>query len=118
MSVASSGALMDLLRQYQLLAPEQLAQLPHLIHGRCNDARSLAKMLGRRGWLTIYQINQLLAGNAKDLVFGPYHILDRLGQGGLSAVYKARHSQHRWLVAVPGSELVIDGAIAHIGDVP
>src|SRR5438105_8475294 len=57
-------------------------------------------MLGQRGWLTIYQINQILEGRAKDLVMGPYLIQDRLGQGGLSQVFKARHAQYGWIVAL------------------
>jgi serine/threonine-protein kinase len=100
MAIASSGALIDALRQYELLTSEQLAQLPHLVPGRCDDARKLAKMLGQRGWLTIYQINQLLLGRAKHLVYGPYHVLDVLGQGGLSQVFKARHREHHWLAAL------------------
>jgi serine/threonine protein kinase len=100
MAIVSSGALIDALRQYGLLAPDKLSQLPHLAHGRCADARSFAKLLGQQGWLTIYQINQLLAGNAKNLVFGPYHVLDSLGKGGLSQVFKARHSTQKFLVAL------------------
>jgi eukaryotic-like serine/threonine-protein kinase len=100
MAIASSGALIDTLRQYDLLTSDQLAQLPHLVQGRCDDARKLAKMLGQRSWLTIYQINQLLLGRAKHLVYGPYHVLDVLGQGGLSQVFKARHQEHHWLAAL------------------
>jgi serine/threonine protein kinase len=100
MAIVSSGALMDTLRQYQLLSDDKLAQLPHLANGRCAEARALAKLLGQRGWLTIYQINQLLAGNGKNLVLGPYLILDRLGQGGLSQVFKARHRDDGWTVAL------------------
>ncbi len=100
MPIASSGALIEALRQYGLLTKDQLEQLPELACGRGDDARALAKTLGQRGWLTIYQINQLLAGRADKLVYGPYHVLDFLGQGGLSQVFKARHSQHHWLAAL------------------
>lgn len=101
MAIASSGALIDALRGCQLLSPEQLEQLPHLAHhGRCDSARNLAKILGQRGWLTIYQINQLLLGKAKQLTYGPYHVLDVLGQGGLSQVFKARHRDLKFMVAL------------------
>jgi serine/threonine-protein kinase len=33
-------------------------------------------------------------------VIGPYHVLDRLGQGGLSAVYKACHLESKAIVAL------------------
>jgi len=100
MAIASSGALIDALRENGLLTAEQLAQLPNLAHGRGDSARNLAKLLAERGWLTIYQINQLLIGKAKQLAYGPYHVLDVLGQGGLSQVFKARHREHDWLVAL------------------
>src|SRR5207249_2275970 len=38
--------------------------------------------------------------NGHELAIGPYHVLDKLGQGGLSAVYKARHRDHQNLVAI------------------
>jgi serine/threonine protein kinase len=100
MSLVSSGALIDTLRQYRILSSEQLGQLPGLVSGRCSDARTLAKSLGQRGWLTIYQINQILLGSAKDLVLGPYLILERLGQGGLSQVFKAKHTEWDAIVAL------------------
>src|SRR5947208_16328415 len=99
MSISSAGSLIDVLRDICLLNRDQLAQLPRGAEGR-GDARSRAKMLVQRGWLTVYQMNRLLLGNAAELVFGPYHILDRLGSGGLSAVYKARHAANDWIVAL------------------
>lgn len=100
MGIVSSGALYDVLRQYGLLSPDQLAELPGLAQGRCGDARTLAKLLIQRGWLTIYQANEILFGNASDLVIGAYHVLDVLGKGGLSQVYKAKHLEYDWIVAL------------------
>src|SRR5262245_34273846 len=68
MTALSSGALSEILRGHQLLMPAQLAELPYLVSGRGQDARPLAKMLVQRGWLTVYQVNQLLAGHAAELV--------------------------------------------------
>ena len=100
MLISSSGMLMDMLRQHELLSREQLAQLPHFSTGRCGDARSFAKALIQRGWLSVYQVNQLLSGNAAELVIGPYYVLDKLGQGGLSTVYQGKHREHGNLVAI------------------
>lgn len=100
MRIVSSGNLVDVLRESALLSREQLRELVHLASGRCSEARPLAKTLVQRGWLSIFQINQILAGRGNELVIGPYHVLDRLGQGGLSSVYRARHSVHHWDVAL------------------
>lgn len=100
MVISSSGGLIDTLRQQDLLTPDQLAQLPNLSKGRCGNARALAKNLIQRGWLSVYQVNQLLAGNAHELVIGPYYVLDKLGQGGLSQVVKAKHRENGNLVAI------------------
>lgn len=101
MPLASCGALVDALRQNKLLPPDQIAQLTSLTSGRLGDPRALAKIIGQRGWLTVFQINQLFVGGAKDLWFGPYLILDKIGQGGLSTVYKARHQDFpQWFVAL------------------
>jgi serine/threonine-protein kinase len=100
MEILSNLALLGVLRQSGLLTREQLAALPPEVLGRLTEARALARLTLQRGWLTVYQINQLLAGQGRELVVGPYHILDRLGQGGQSTVYKVRHNRDGHLVAL------------------
>jgi serine/threonine protein kinase len=100
MTLVSSGALIDVLRQHRLLSNQQLSEVLSLAHGRCSEVHALARMLVRRGWFNVYQINQLLAGRGVHLILGPYHILDRLGKGGQSEVYKARHPEYEWIVAL------------------
>ena len=98
--ISSSGLLTDTLRQHQLLTPAQLAELPQLARGRCGNARTLAKSLISKGWLSVYQVNQLLVGKGQDLLIGPYLVLEKLGQGGLSSVYKAMHREYGTHVAI------------------
>jgi serine/threonine-protein kinase len=54
----------------------------------------------QRGWLTVYQANCLFQGRARDLVLGPYRILDRLGEGAVSQVFKAWDTRNRCVVAL------------------
>jgi serine/threonine-protein kinase len=99
MTIVNSGALIDVLRQHRLLSQRQLAEVAHA-HARNTNVRQLAKTLIQRGWFTVYQMNQLLAGRGAALTLGPYQILDRLGKGGQSEVYKARHLDNDWTVAL------------------
>jgi serine/threonine-protein kinase len=91
---------MDLLRRHNLLTEAQLAELPGLVTSRSSDGRALAKVLVHRSWISYFQARQLLLGKGDELSLGPYRILDMLGQGGLGRVYKARHVEHGWTVAL------------------
>ena len=53
-----------------------------------------------RDVLTAYQANFLLTGKGPMLVIGPYIVLERLGEGGMGQVFKARHRQTQMLVAL------------------
>jgi serine/threonine-protein kinase len=89
MTIDSVATLVDSLRYERLLSKDQLDQLTEEVLVGYDSPRALAKFLVQLGWLTVYQINHLFEGHAQDLVIGPYCIVDRLGEGGVSQVYKA-----------------------------
>ena len=82
MNTASASSFVQPLHDGQLLKPEQLDEIRRSLQARFPDPRALAKDLIQRGWLTPYQANLLLAGKGRELVLGPYRIVDRLGEGG------------------------------------
>jgi serine/threonine protein kinase len=99
MTSSTLATFVQILRDYQLLSAVQLDELP-VLQARFADSRALARELVRRGWLTAYQANQLVQGKAKNLVLGPYRLLERLGEGAMGQVFKARHLRMQRVVAL------------------
>ena len=100
MNTASLTAFADALDGLPVLTAVQRAELTRDIRHRFADVRALARHLLERGWLTSYQINQVLLGRGADLVQGPYVLLERLGEGGAGQVFKARHVSMNRMVAI------------------
>lgn len=100
MSNLSPADLVDAICQLDLVRPSDFDDFLALSRGEFASARDLARESLRRGWLTAYQANQLLQGNGHALVLGPYTLLERLGEGGMGKVFKARHQSMNRLVAL------------------
>src|SRR5262245_38031829 len=88
------------LREGRLLEPEPLDEVTdHLVRQLFDPAELLAE-LARRGWLTAFQAEWLRQGRGRELQMGPYLLLDRLGDGGLGPVYKARIGRQKRLAVL------------------
>jgi WD40 repeat protein/serine/threonine protein kinase len=99
MAIDTVAALSDALTKNRLLDATQFTQMARW-QARFLDPRALARELLGRGWLTPYQINQLFQGNGRDLVLGSYILLERLGEGGMGQVFKAKHQKLGRIVAL------------------
>ncbi|MEQ9407048.1 MAG: protein kinase [Fuerstiella sp.] len=86
------------LRRCGLFPPEEIDAL--LSDVESSDSSSLARELVGRRKLTPFQARVLLKGRWKGLVLGNYVILDKLGQGGMGSVFKARHRRLGRIVCV------------------
>jgi len=100
MAFGSVADFVESLRKHQLLKPAQLDELTRFVLPRFSDTPGLAKDLVRRGWLTVFQINQLFQAHGQDLVLGPFRVIDYLGKGGVSQVFKAWHIERNCVVAL------------------
>jgi serine/threonine-protein kinase len=99
MAIETIVGLVEALRESQVLAAGQLEEVVRL-QAAFPVPRDLARELLQRGWLTAYQINQLFLGRGPHLVLGPYVLLERLGEGGMGIVFKARHQVMNRAVAL------------------
>jgi serine/threonine protein kinase len=100
MAFSSIPEFVDDLRKSRLLSAVQLDELQRILVPRFTEPMGLAKELARRGWLTVYQVNQMVQARGQELVLGPYRILDHLGRGGVSQVFKAWHTEQNCQVAL------------------
>jgi serine/threonine protein kinase len=93
-------AFLDELRKWRLLEPAQCEELSRQLQGRTIGPRTFACELIERGWLTPFQANQVHLGRGQDLLLGSYVLMERLGEGGMGAVFKARNWKLGQVVAI------------------
>jgi serine/threonine protein kinase/WD40 repeat protein len=99
MSTMGLESLIGDLRRLAILEEDQLKALEEL-SAQGATTGELGRELEQRGWMTPYQVQQVVRGTVERLVLGQYVILDQLGSGGMGHVYKARHRLMHRIVAV------------------
>jgi formylglycine-generating enzyme required for sulfatase activity len=87
--LAVHDPLLGSLRSNQLLNEGQLRELITQVPSCQTDVTALARAILSRGWLTPYQVGQLVQGKVEELVLGEYVVLEVLGQGAMARVFKA-----------------------------
>lgn len=100
MTALDASALAEALADPRLLEAEQYDEFSRTIIVQCREVSILAKELIYRGWLTPFQVELILAGQASSLFMGSYVLIEPLGQGGMGRVYRARNWKLNRIVAI------------------
>ena len=96
-----STEFLTLLKRSRLLSQQDLQDAAGTIaHIENPSPQKIADALVDDGYLTKYQAERLVEGNAWGLVLDGYKILEVLGAGGMGWVYIAEELETRWRVAV------------------
>ncbi|MBP3959165.1 serine/threonine protein kinase [Gemmata sp. G18] len=97
-TLTDRDALLEAASAAGLLSPNQLQKAAD--RTAAGPARAAARVLVAAGLLTQFQVDRLLAGRTDGFRIGQYVVLDQVGRGSKSCVYKAKHQTMHRSVAI------------------
>jgi eukaryotic-like serine/threonine-protein kinase len=90
MQIASAESLVDALRDSGLFAPAAVEALARDLAPFGADTQAALRHLVENDLVPVYQLRKVIHGKTADLFVGPFVVIDKLGEGGMGKVFKAR----------------------------
>lgn len=87
------AAFVDAVRTSNLLKPSDMDALTAASAAPDANAEAVARDLVTRKLLTPYQAKKLWRGQGNELFLNQYVLMDKLGEGGMGEVFRARHTR-------------------------
>lgn len=78
-------------RHCGLLSDSQLDELRQFAASHTGDSESIPRHLIKQGLLSAFQAKLLWRGQGSDLLFNQYVLVEKLGEGGMGEVFRAKH---------------------------
>ena len=100
MTTSTTSSFIDNLRESRLLQSGQIDELLRTPDAQDVDAAMLGQCLVQLGWLTQYQLDEVVQGRGPGLTLPPYRLLEKLGTGAAGTTYKAQHTDRDGLCVV------------------
>src|SRR5688500_17784641 len=86
----TADQLLQAVRECGEYTPEQIAAA-ETARAAGGDTPVVVDALQAAGVLTAYQARKVRIGRTNELLFGPFLVIDKIGEGGMGKVYKAVH---------------------------
>ena len=87
------AAFVEAVRASELIPGAEVATLESAARAPDANAEALVRDLVKRGLLTAYQARRLWKGRGAELFLNQYLLLDKIGEGGMGQVFRARHTR-------------------------
>jgi len=84
---------LDSVRLSGLLTPPQLEAVREVATTQSADPEAAPKHLVKQGLLTPFQVKHFWRGRAADLYLNQYLLMEKIGEGGMGEVFRAKHTR-------------------------